>query len=275
MWGTRGSLPSPGPQTVVHGGNTSCVEVRGADGSCVVLDAGSGIRLLGASAEARTTRFDLLITHLHTDHIQGLGFFNPLYWPEAEIRIWGPPSITLPLRTRLTRYFSPPFFPAQVRDLPCRLTFHDMPRGSFQIGDLRIDADFICHPGPTVGYRITEDGVSMAYMPDHEPALGVERFPGQSDWTSGYDLASGANLLIHDAQYNDAEYAACVGWGHSSIHHAVAFAAAAHVERLVTFHHDPAHDDEAVARLIQEVDARMPQLPFELIPGTEGSSFDV
>lgn len=274
LWGTRGSLPSPGPDTVRYGGNTSCVEVRGADGTLLVLDAGTGIRRLGETLRPKTPRLDLLLTHLHTDHIQGLGFFRPLYQQDLEVHIWGPPSTTLDLRTRLTRYLSPPFFPARIRDLPSSLVFHDVPRGRFEIGGLHITADFVCHPGPTVGYRIQEDSTSIAYLSDHEPALGARQFPGEPDWTSGFDLASGVDLLIHDAQYSDAEYAKRVGWGHSSVRHTVAFAAAAGVERLVTFHHDPAHDDQTLDRLVEEVRGTA-DLPFELVPGTDDTTFQL
>jgi ribonuclease BN (tRNA processing enzyme) len=208
------------------------------------------------------------------DHILGLGFFRPLDQPGQEVHIWGPPSTTLDLRARLSRYLSPPLFPVRVRDLPCRLTLHDVPLERFEIGGLEIIAALVCHPGPTVGYRITERGASIAYLPDHEPALGVRQFPGEADWTSGFELAAGVDLLIHDAQYTDAEYPQRVGWGHSTITHALRFAAAAGVKRLVTFHHDPGHDDRVLDRLTEEA-RRAFDLPFQLIPGTEGSSFDL
>lgn len=274
LWGTRGSLPSAGPETVRYGGNTACVEVRGADGTLLILDAGTGIRRLGATLSPEFSRLDLLLTHLHMDHILGLGFFEPLYRTDLEVHIWGPSSITLDLDVRLARSLSPPLFPMRIRDLPCRLALHDVPRGTFEIGGLQIMADLVCHPGPTVGYRITEGDMSMAYLPDHEPALGVRQFPEEPDWTSGFDLASGVNLLIHDAQYSAAEYVEHVGWGHSSIPHALEFAAVAGVEQLVTFHHDPAHDDLVLARLVEEA-RRTSDLSFRLVPGAEGASFQL
>lgn len=274
LWGTRGSLPRAGSETVRYGGNTACVEVRGADGTLLVLDAGTGILPLGASLGPNVSRVDLLLTHTHMDHIQGLGFFDPLYQPDLEVRVWGPPSTTLDLRARLTRYLSPPLFPVRMRDLPCRLDFHHVRRGRFQIGGFALAADLVCHPGPTMGYRITEDGVSIAYLPDHEPALGVRQFPEEADWTSGFELASGVDLLIHDAQYTASEYAEHVGWGHSSIPQALAFAGAAGVKRLVTFHHDPTHDDTMLDQLIEEARGTS-GLPFELVPGTEGASFEL
>jgi phosphoribosyl 1,2-cyclic phosphodiesterase len=259
---------------VRYGGNTSCVEVQSADGTLLILDAGTGIRRLGAKLGQELSRLDILLTHLHADHIQGLGFFAPLYRPGLNVHIWGPASTTLDLRERLNRYLSPPFFPTPLRDLPCRLRLHDVPCGSFEIKDLAIAADLVCHRGPTVGYRITEDAASIAYIPDHEPALGAVDFPEDPAWTSGFALASGVDLLIHDAQYSDTEYEERVGWGHSSIRHALQFAAAAGVRRLVAFHHDPAHHDFVIDQLLNEA-RRTFDLPCELVPGTEGASFQV
>jgi phosphoribosyl 1,2-cyclic phosphodiesterase len=274
LWGTRGSLAAPGLETIRYGGNTSCVEVRGDDGSLVVLDAGTGIRRLGASIGSEVARIDILLTHLHMDHIQGLGFFEPLLRAGQEVHIWGPPSTTLDLRSRLARYLSPPLFPVRLRDLPCRLMLHDVPLGSFAIRSLQITAALVMHPGPTVGYRITENGATLAYLPDHEPALGVPRFPGDPDWTSGFELAAGVDLLIHDAQYTGTEYLTHVGWGHSALSQAIAFATQANVKQLIAFHHDPEHGDEFLDLLFDEA-RRASELPFDLIPGTEGASFQL
>lgn len=274
LWGTRGSLPSPGPETTQYGGNTSCVEVRAADGSLLVLDAGTGIRRLGHAIADEIQRVDLLLTHLHMDHIQGLGFFEPLFRPATEVHIWGPSSTTLDLRTRLSRYLSPPLFPVRLRDLPRHPTFHDaVSLGSFRIGPFEVHAELVCHPGPTVGYRIDADGGSIAYLPDHEPALGLDAFPGDLDYVPGVGLAQDVDLLIHDAMYSTAEYPQHVGWGHSSLAQAMAFAQVAGAKRLVTFHHDPSHSDEELDRLF--ADATASALPFDLVRGLEGASFEV
>jgi phosphoribosyl 1,2-cyclic phosphodiesterase len=274
LWGTRGSMAAPGPETVRYGGNTSCVEVRSADGTVLILDAGTGIRRLNATAGLEVRRVNLLLTHLHMDHIQGLGFFQPMDQPGREVHIWGPPSTTLDLRARLARYLSPPLFPVRLRDLPCRLTLHHVPMESFQIGGFKIVASLVCHPGSTVGYRIAEGSTSVAYLPDHEPALGVRQFPEEADWTSGFDLAAGVDLLIHDAQYSEVEYPERIGWGHSTITQAIGFATAAGAKRLVTFHHDPGHDDATLDRLVEDA-RRSLALPFQIIPGVEGASFDL
>jgi ribonuclease BN (tRNA processing enzyme) len=187
------------------------------------------------------------------------------------VHLWGPPSTTQALRERLTRYLSPPLFPVRLRELPCRLVLHDVPFEGFEIGPFGVHAALVCHPGPTVGYRVAAAGARLAYLPDHEPALGLGRLPAAPDWVSGFALAAGVDVLIHDSQFSAAEYADHVGWGHSALSHALAFATATGVGRLVTFHHDPAHDDDMLGRLLDEAcgDA---QFPFAVIPGTEGLS---
>ncbi len=128
------------------------------------------------------------------------------------------------------------------------------------------------HPDPTVGYRISNSKASLTYIPDHEPALGIDSFPINSDWTSGYDLAEGTDLLIYDSQYTEDEYAGRVGWGHSSIPQAFAFAELAEVKHLVPFHHDPGHSDEDLDRYINEATSVL-QPRFQVTPGQEGASF--
>ena len=273
LWGTRGSIASAGPETVRYGGNTACVEVRGRDGSLLVLDAGTGIRRLGATIGPEHRRIDVLLTHLHMDHIQGLGFFQPLFRPQAEVHIWGPPSTTLDLQRRLTRYLSPPLFPVRLRDLPSRVTLHDAPFDPFEIGEFRVTARSVIHPGPTLGYRIEGGPGLLAYLPDHEPALGAARFPDGREWTSGIALADGVDVLLHDAQYTPDEYEERVGWGHSTVQHAAALASQAGARMLVTFHHDPAHHDVFLDALVEEASRASDGLP--VIGGREGATFDV
>jgi phosphoribosyl 1,2-cyclic phosphodiesterase len=274
LWGTRGSLAAPGPETAHYEGNTSCVEVRGSDGTVLVLDAGTGIRRLGVSLPRSLSRVNLLLTHLHMDHLQGLGFFAPLYNPSTEVHIWGPASTTLSLRMRLARYLSPPLFPVHLRDLPCRLLLHEVPCDDFEVGQFRIASALMCHPGPMVGYRIATPGAALAYIPDHEPALGARTFPLTEDWTSGYALAADVDLLIHDAQYSSTEYADRIDWGHSSVRQAFAFATLAGVKHVVPFHHDPAHSDADIDRLIADTCASM-RPAFRVTPGVEGNTFEL
>jgi ribonuclease BN (tRNA processing enzyme) len=238
-----------------------------------VLDAGTGIRPLGSSVSTKLARIDILLSHLHMDHIQGLGFFGPMFRPGLEVHLWGPPSTTLDLRARLTRYLSPPLFPVRFRDLPSRLELHNAPAEPVRIGGFEVSSAMVIHPGPTVGYRISEGATTLAYLPDHEPALGAGGFPVSPEWTSGHDLAADADLLIHDAQYSSEERAARIGWGHSSAIEAARFAAQAGVRRMAGFHHDPGHDDGAVDRLVAEAAEAAPGV--EIFGAREGQTLEV
>jgi phosphoribosyl 1,2-cyclic phosphodiesterase len=256
IWGCRGSMPTPGSATVRYGGNTSCVEVVLESGAVLVLDAGSGIRQLGLDLqERRVRRLHLLLTHLHLDHIEGLRFFAPLFDDEVQLDIWGPPSPVSGLEERIARSFSPPLFPIDLRHVPALVTFHDVPRRPWTIAGARLSAQLVSHPGPTLGFRIEADGASVAYLPDHEPALlgPITRRP--RDWISGCTIAEDADLLLHDAQYSEDEYPDRLGWGHSSLSDAVAFARAAGSSRLVLFHHDPARGDDALEGFAAEARA--------------------
>lgn len=249
IWGCRGSLAAPGPETVRYGGNTSCLEVRLDDGTMLVLDAGTGIRPLGLTLVDHERPIHLLLTHLHLDHLEGLGFFLPIWDPQHEVNVWGPPSALRSLEARIARYMSPPLFPVELADLPSRITFRDVPEEPWEIGGALVEAAPIVHRGPTLGYRIEGDGGILAYIPDHEPALGGGLDGQPIDWISGGTLAVGADVLLHDSQYFEAEYAERVGWGHSSVADAVAFGRLTEVERLILFHHDPLHTDEDLVAL--------------------------
>lgn len=269
LWGTRGSVARAGQGTVRYGGDTACVEVVAGDGTVLLLDAGTGLLNVMPGLPADTARVDVLLTHLHMDHIQGLGFFYPLRTADMETHVWGPVSTTMGLAERLARYLSPPLFPVRLRELDADL--HDISPGEVEIGPFRITTDLVCHPGPTLGYRVEEGGGTLVYIPDHEPALGHDRFPGDPRWTSGLALARGADVLLHDAQYTDEEYASRVGWGHSTLGQAVAFARQAEVGRLVTFHHDPQHTDE----LLDDLHRQVADAGIEVVAGTAGSTFEL
>jgi len=271
FWGTRGSLASPGLDTIRYGGNTCCVEVRNDADDLVVLDAGTGIRRLGHAIADDAPRVDVLLSHLHMDHIQGLGFFDCLYRDGFPVHLWGPASTTMSLRTRLSRYLSPPLFPVRLRDLPCDLTLHDVDFEPFDIGGFTVSCSLVCHPAPTVGYRLEADGVTLTYLSDHEPALGVRDFPPPPEWTSGYDLAHRADLLLHDTQYSEEEYETRVGWGHSTVDQAVAFAAAVEAKAYAPFHYDPTHDDATRDAMLAEATAALDGR-CQVIPAREGDT---
>lgn len=242
LWGVRGSIPTTGPETEKYGGNTSCVSIS-HDDYVLVLDGGTGIRQLTGNFYPANKRIDVLLTHLHLDHIQGLGFFSPLFDVSKEIHIWGPASSSQPLFSRLSRYLSPPLFPVLLRDLPCKLHLHEIGNSHFEAGPFRIQSNYIIHPGPTVGYRITNGQSVFTFIPDHEPALGEKGIVKEKKWLSGYDLAEGVDLLLHDGQYTREEYLPRRGWGHSCIDDACLFASLAEVKKILLTHHDPSHTD--------------------------------
>ncbi len=243
VWGARGSVPAPGPHMNRYGGNTSCAQLTLAGGEDLILDAGTGIRNLGLELTGRK-RIHILLTHLHLDHIQGLMFFPPCFRSEVEITIWGPASPEASLEDRIARYISAPLSPVEVRELPCSVAFRDAPPSEWDLGGARIRAEAVTHRGPTLGYRITDGDTTVAYIPDHEPALGATLSELEPDWISGFDLARDADLLMHDAQYTDDEYPEHVGWGHSGLSDTLTFAERVRARRLLLFHHDPLHADE-------------------------------
>ena len=261
VWGARGSIPAPGPETTRYGGNTSCVQVTLDDGSTFVLDAGTGIRSLGlALGGVHEGPLNILLTHLHLDHIQGLMFFAPMFNPRSEIVVWGPASPEASLEDRIARYISAPLSPVEVRELPCHPSFRETETSEWQIGAATIRADSVSHRGPTLGYRIEADGAALCYIPDHEPGLGASLADLEEEWISGFDLATGATLLIHDCQYTDEEYPHHIGWGHSPLSDALTFAQRTDAERVLLFHHDPLHSDDFMDRLMGDVVARSPDV---------------
>ena len=268
--GVRGSIPTTAADSSYFGGNTSCTVVS-EENWLLVLDGGSGMQRFHVPNDTVNKRVDILLTHLHFDHIQGLGFFSPFFDGSMEVHIWGPASAAKTLRSRLSRYLSPPLFPVLIRDLPCKLILHEIENSTFEIGPFIIDSRYIIHPGPTVGFRIAGQHSVFTYIPDHEPALGVQGILGDTKWISGIDLALNADLLLHDAQYTDQEYKIKMGWGHSSMHDAIKFATFAKVKRLLLSHHDPFRSDSQLNSIFSELQKEINgSLKCELaVEGTE------
>jgi phosphoribosyl 1,2-cyclic phosphodiesterase len=276
VWGARGSIPTPGSKTAAFGGNTSCVQVTGDDGTELILDAGSGIRELGTELFGRRRRLHVLLTHLHLDHIQGLLFFAPMFDADAQVTVWGPPG-RIPLRKRLARYLSSPLSPIEIRDLPAQVTFQEVPAGGWRLDEFAVRAALVAHRGPTLGYRVEQSGASLCYLPDHEPGLGANLAAMPPGWISGLGLARGATALIHDSQYTDEEYPSRRGWGHSSLSDSLAFAQRAQPKSLMLFHHDPGHDDERLRSLEEQgaEDAAHLGIEAQVQLAREGEAFDV
>jgi len=243
FWGTRGSIPTPGSSTVRYGGNTACVEVRDATDRLLVLDAGTGLRELGTALQRDGEGpwdVDLLLSHLHWDHIQGIPFFRPMFNSATRIRIWGPRQ-GRPIRDILGVGMDDAFFPVDLDGLPAAFEFTDLDAGAeLVVGPYRVRTSRIEHPTPTLGYRIEADGVVLVYATDTEDAFSGRPNPI-------VELARGADVLIHDAQYLPEDYKP--GWGHSTVPAAIEVALRAGVRRLVLTHHDPDRDDEALDRI--------------------------
>ncbi len=271
--GVRGSIPTADPDTTYYGGNTSCADVS-EEGWRLVLDGGSGMRYSNTGSRPENKRIDILLTHLHLDHILGLGFFQPLFDPGMEIHIWGPASSSQTLRSRLTRYLSPPLFPVMIRNLPCRLSLHEIDNSEFEIGPFTVQSGYVIHPGPTVGYRVKGRHAVFCYIPDHEPALGRHGMLADPKWVSGINLAAGADLLLHDSQYSMEEYPYRTGWGHSSMDDALHFASMAGVKHLLLAHHDPAHSDAQLNAMFGDLQKRN-SYPFPYELAAEGMEIEL
>src|SRR5712672_294297 len=269
FWGVRGSIPVPGKSTVRYGGNTSCVEVR-ADGEIIILDAGSGIRLLGLALDKefgpRSMKLTLLISHTHWDHIQGLPFFSPAYNQNNLIRVLGYEGARAGLAKILASQMETPFFPVSLRELPSHLAIEELKEMEFQIGNVEVRSKFSNHPGICAGYRLFTSAGSIAYMPDNEP---YEPLKMQLATQNGIDGNAARNfaaterakmveflqdckVAILDAQYTDEEYAGHIGWGHSPFSSVVGLALDANVKRVLLFHHDPSHDDDMIDRMVEQ-----------------------
>jgi phosphoribosyl 1,2-cyclic phosphodiesterase len=248
---------------VRYGGNTSSVELRPASGRLVVLDAGTGIRSLGLSLREVPDRVDLILSHLHLDHVEGLGFFGPLFAQDCAITIWGPPQEGSSLAEWIAGYLSPPFFPRRFEELPSRIEFRELGEETWQLDGLTITSARVTHPGTTLGYRLEEAGRTFTYIPDNELGLAPE---------SGSALADGADLLFHDAQYTPDEYASRVGWGHSSLDDLAAFLGSVKTGRSVMFHHDPSHSDDFLESMRTTLEE---QTGLEVELGAEQASYEV
>jgi phosphoribosyl 1,2-cyclic phosphodiesterase len=248
FWGVRGSIPTPGPTTVRYGGNTSCVEVR-ADGQIIILDAGTGLRLLGqqlvAEFDAQPLEATLLLTHTHWDHIQGLPFFMPVYKPQNHLRILGYEGARHGLEVVLAGQMESPFFPVGLREVPANVRIEELKKKEFNLGPVRVKAALANHPSNCVGYRLFASDGSIAFFPDNELSphdAGENRRMAE--------FLRGTDVLIMDTQYDAEEYKRHTGWGHGCLDDVVALALQAEVKKLFLFHHDPNHDDAKVTRML-------------------------
>ena len=276
FWGTRGSVPRPGKQTLKYGGNTSCMSIEMTRDRIFIFDAGTGIIDLGRELAATDTKrkINLFISHPHWDHIQGLPYFLPLYQQGNEVVIHGTSQGKLSLREVVAGQMEAVYFPVAVKEFAAHVYYKELAEGSFEIEGLQVRTISLHHPGTTLGYLVKGPGdKTVAYLTDNELMLNGDPY-GRKRLVA---FAAGADVLIHDAQYLDDEYSDHVGWGHSCLTEVLKLAADARVGRLYLYHHEPFHDDETVAR--KEAFGRKffaeRGLPIECLAAAEGHSISL
>lgn len=254
FWGVRGSAATPGPSTLEFGGNTSCVELQADGADVAIFDGGTGIRECGLDllrrAPGKPLRVHLFLTHFHWDHIQGIPFFVPIYNPANHITIYSS-RFTAPLRDALHGLMALPYFPVQFTMLGAKVDLVELADAPQQIGPLTVETFEANHPQGACGYRISGHGKRAVYSPDREH--GHERLDALMA-----DEVNGVDALVIDSQYTPEEYGSHKGWGHSTWVESARVAQAAGVKKLVLFHHDPAHDDAALARIEDEARRAFP-----------------
>jgi phosphoribosyl 1,2-cyclic phosphodiesterase len=273
FWGTRGSIATPGPATNLFGGNTSCVEIETSNGQRFICDCGTGARPLGlhlVKSAPKPIIATILLTHTHWDHIQGFPFFEPVFLAGSRITVCAPQGASRSLPEVLAGQMEYQYFPVELKQLPADIHFRELTEGSYQLDGVRITTQSLNHPAVTLGYRIQADGVSLAYLCDHEPHCeelwGAGVPPGRlASIFHNADLRhatfmENADIVIHDSQYTSDEYSAKKNWGHSTYSYAVQVAAAANVKRLFLTHHDPTHADA----FLKDVEARAQELARSL-----------
>jgi len=247
--GVRGSTPCACRENARYGGNTACVSLESPGREPIVLDLGTGLRMLGyrlASRGPGPFRGSALVSHLHWDHIQGLPFFVPILQAGSTLDIYGPrPDDERTLAEAFDVFMRPPYFPVTCQELPGEIVFHDIGDEEVAVGDAKVRSRAIPHVGVTNGYRVELDGFTVAYLSDHQQPEDATSVAPEV-----LDLCEGVDLLIHDAQYTPGEFADRRDWGHCTVEYAVEVAARSGVGTLALFHHDPSHDDDMVDRLL-------------------------
>ncbi len=271
FWGVRGSIPTPGPSTVNTGGNTSCLEVR-CNNKLIIFDGGTGLRVLGESLmKELPIHASMFFSHVHWDHIQGFPFFTPALAPGSQFELYGGKNVTTTLAETLSGQMNFPNFPLTLEQMASEMAFHQFDDGqAVELGDgVSVRALQLRHPNGCYGYRLEYESTAIAYCTDTEHT--------ESPDENVLELAEGADIFIYDAQYTPEEYTGengglpRVGWGHSTYEVGARLAELAGAEKLVLFHHDPAHDDAAV----NDIEKRCQKLFKNSVAAREGLVFEI
>ena len=268
FYGVRGSTPCASGDNARYGGNTSSVVVETPDSPPILLDLGTGLRYYGETIPSdEPLRAVALVSHLHWDHVQGLPFFTPVLLPGSRLDIYSPPpGCDMTLAQAFHQSLRPPYFPVRLSDLRGEFGFHEVQPGSFTVGEVTVTVACVPHVGLTAGFRLDWRGRSVAFIPDHQ-----QPSDGSMDVApSVLNLAAGADLLIHDAQYTSEEFRAKSDWGHSTVEYAVEVGSRAEVGMLALFHHDPAHSDDFVDSLAAEARSANGNRSMEIFAAHEG-----
>ncbi|MBT3790178.1 MAG: response regulator [Alphaproteobacteria bacterium] len=272
FWGVRGTLPVPGESSLRYGGHTSCVTVQCGNSPLMIFDAGSGIKALSDHMMGMNERITakIFISHPHWDHINALPFFVPLYIPGNEFEILGARHGDTTMRELMSAQMDGIYFPITIREFGARVFFRDLGEETIEFDDIKVQTMLLSHPGNCLGYRIDYQGKSICYITDNEMFNAGE--PGHNP---GYiqrlaDFCRGADALITDTTYTDAQYPAKAGWGHSSVGQVAELAARAEVDTLYLFHHDPDQNDDAIDAKLDEMKMALSMLGSDvkcLAPG--------
>ena len=250
-WGSRGSISVSGCQYTKYGGDTTCIEITAKSGETVIIDAGTGIRCLGKSLiERNISRYYLLFTHAHWDHIQGVVFFRPLLFDKINLMIQDREFENIDTKGLLHKLMEMPFFPIGLKDLKADIKFEKALNGKFTIGSLTIETIPTSHPGGGLGYKFIEDEKSFVFLTDNE--LGFDH-PGGLGFDAYTKFSQNVDLLFHDAEYTEDEYQKKIRWGHSSIQRALDFALKANVKKLGLFHLNQDRTDDQMDAIVKEV----------------------
>lgn len=264
FWGVRGSVPTPWKEAMQVGGNTSCVQLIPRDQQLIILDAGTGLRMLGDELQGQKVEGHLLLSHTHWDHIQGFPFFTPAYVPGNQFTIYGANWSQKELKNILSDQMRAPYFPVELQNMGAQLKFVELQEQSFQIDDIQISTRSFNHPGGVFGFRFEQDGKVLVFATDME-------YTEHNLDQKLIDFAQGADVLIYDAQYTPAELAVKTGWGHSTHIAAAHLAKLAKINTLMLYHHDPSHSDQQ----LQQMESEARQIFARSFLATEGLIIDL